>query len=325
MANPSLTSSALINSVKLRAMIPQNQSTFSESDFLTFANEELQMGLIPMILRHHEEYFVVVEEIQLVSNKSEYAIPSRAIGNRLRDVYFRSNGGSTREMTRIDIQDIPYYENGNAGNGGNSVYAFYIKNNKIVLVPSISNINNGETLVISYYFRPGQIVSETRTSTITAINTTTGEITVSALPKQNNQVILSLSTKVDFIMATTPHITLDYDILPTVVNTTTNIITFAPADLPADLVVGDYINLAHETCVPQIPSDLHMQLAVRVGLRCLQAMGDTESVNTEAAALKELTDNASQIVSSRVDGSPKKIVNRHATLRYGLRSKGFRY
>lgn len=306
-------------------MIPQNQSTFSESDFLTFANEELQMGLIPMILRHHEEYFVVVEEINLVSNKSEYAIPSRSIGNRLRDVYFKSNSGSKREMTRVDIQNIPYYDNNGTNSSSSNIYAYYVKNNKIVLIPGVSQASNGETLVMSYFFRPNQMVSESRTATITAINTTTGEVTVSSLPRQSGQVIFSTATKLDLIMASTPHITLEYDLLPTAINTTTNVITFTPSDLPADLVVGDYVNIAHETCVPQIPSDLHMQLAVRIALRCLQAMGDTESVNTEAAALKELTDNASQIVSSRVDGAPKKIVNRHATLRYGMRNRGFRY
>ena len=55
------TSDKLIRSVKRRAMIPENQSTFLDADFLEFANEEISLGLLPSILRLHEDYLLFTD------------------------------------------------------------------------------------------------------------------------------------------------------------------------------------------------------------------------------------------------------------------------
>ena len=58
-----LNSTALIASIKQRAMVPESQVTFTQQDFLNFANEEMQIGLVPAILQFHEEFLVVETEI----------------------------------------------------------------------------------------------------------------------------------------------------------------------------------------------------------------------------------------------------------------------
>ena len=50
-----LKTSDLIRSIKRRAMIPSSQETFTDEDFLEMATEEVNLGLVPLIQRMHEE------------------------------------------------------------------------------------------------------------------------------------------------------------------------------------------------------------------------------------------------------------------------------
>ena len=70
MANAkTLSTNRLINSITLRASLPITQVTFQEADFLTFINEEMDMGIVPHILSFHEDYLLFHEEIQLNTNQ----------------------------------------------------------------------------------------------------------------------------------------------------------------------------------------------------------------------------------------------------------------
>lgn len=316
------TSSVLLKSIKQRAMIPENQSTFTNEDLLSFANEEIHMGMVPMILRHHEDYFLVQETIPLVAGKSDYQIPGRAIGNKLRDLAYKDLNGNIYKMTRIEVQDVSSY---NAQYNADSVYAFYIMNNKVCLKPENNN-NSFGSLVMSYYMRPNNMVTEDRVAIVQAVNFTTGEVSVNDIPvDQFDAAIMSPLTTLDIIQKDSPSVLLKYDILPTTVDIVNNTITFNPSDLPADLRAGDYINLACEAIVPQIPSDLHMQLAQRVAIRCYEAIGDAQAVQTASAMLGEMNTNASSIIDNRAEGNPRKVVNRSGLMRDGLSRRRFRF
>lgn len=317
-----LTSNLLIESIKRRAMIPDNQVTFNEEDFLAFANDEIDMGMVPLILRAHEDYFLVSEPVPLETNVSEYAIPYRAIGNRLREVSYMDSAGNLHEMTRIEVQDLPDY---NLTFIGNYIHAFYVKNNKVVIHPEIKENTNG-SLVMYYYMRPNEIVSEDRAAIITNIDRITGVISVNSIPVDANSVpLFSIATDLDLVAHRAPFINVNFDILPTAVNITTNTITLNLTDIPATLMVGDYVNLASECIIPQIPADLHMQLAQRVAIKCLEAMGDQQAFQLASSKLDELNYNANSIIDNRVEGAPRKIVNKHSALRNGLYKRRFRF
>ena len=48
----------LIRSIKRRAFIPNSQETFTDEDLLEMATEEVNIGLVPLIQRMHEEHLV---------------------------------------------------------------------------------------------------------------------------------------------------------------------------------------------------------------------------------------------------------------------------
>lgn len=315
MAKP-MTSSELIASIKRRAMIPSAQSTFQNADFLAFMNEEMALGMVPTINRQHEDYYLFTEPVPIVSQQSEYSIPYRATGNKLREVSFQDDNGNLFEMARIMIDDLPDY---NGVYQVNRVRTFYVKNNKIVVVPAITGAASGK-LLMSYYLSPNTLVMDTEGSIITNINTVTGEINVSSIPSK-----FDTSIKYDLISSKSPNVSLKISINATIVNPVTNLIQFDPSDLPSDLEIGDYINQEGEAFVPQMPSDLHVMLAHRVASRCLEALGDSEGLKNANSKLQEMETNLEQLLDNRVEASPMKVVNRHGLLRQGLFRRRYKW
>lgn len=301
-----LTSSTLIDSVKRRAMIPENQQTFLEADFLAFANEEMDLGCVPHVLSFHEEYFLYTELVTLSANTSRYPVPHRAIGTKLREVAYQDNSGNIFEMSRIKVDDIPSYQNNNIQN---SFTLFYMEGNDLVLIPIVGANPIGQ-LRFTYYIRPNELVPEDEVSIITGVNLTTGVINVSSIPNT-----FTLATNFDIVQTKHPHQTIAIDVLALGIDTSANTITFSPTNLPTNLSVGDHIALAEQTIVPQIPSDLHSMLAQRVAARCLEALGDAQGLTTANLKITEMEKKTGDVIDDRVEGAPLKVVNKHSTLK----------
>jgi hypothetical protein len=312
----SFTTDSLITSVKRRATIPENQALFSTQDFIDFANEEMIMSIVPEVMRLHEDYFLISDDVALVANQSRYRIPERAIGNMLRDLSFVDNSGNVLEMTRLSIDDTPEF---NLPFTQNRLSAYHVEANQIVLQPAISGTVSG-SLRFSYYLRPNNLVTEDRVGIITSINTSTGELTLDKTPS-----VFSVTETFDIVEARSPNFTIAKEINASSINTTTNIITFAISDLPTDLKVGDHICLKTECIIPQIPSDLHVYLAHKIAMRCLEAMGDAQGIQLAEKKSIELENKLTNIIDNRVQASPQKVVNRRGILRTGLYRRRFRY
>lgn len=145
-------------------MFPTSQSTLTDDEILNFANEEMQVSQVPDILQYHEEYLVSYEITPMVSNQSRYPIPNRAIGMRLRDIFWMDAQGNLFEMTRISPGDKALFQRTLGTN--QAVTKFYVEGNDIVLAPGVTNTPTGY-LVFYFFLRPNQLVDETRSATIT--------------------------------------------------------------------------------------------------------------------------------------------------------------
>lgn len=300
-----MTSDDLIAAVKRRSFIPKHQSTFSDYDFLAFADEELALTIVPMLLRMHEDYLLYTENVTIENNKTRYTIPYRAVGNKIREVSFRDSAGNIFEMTRIGVGDLPFYNYQTY----NRPYAFYIENNEIVLVPAASYYSAGTSLQISYYMRPNSMVLLEDVAKITSIDRTTGVIQFSNLPEG-----FRITDLYDLISVRSPNKTISFDIQPVAINTTSKTMTLNISDIPDSLNVGDHVTLATETAIPQIPSDLHAHLTQLVANRCMEALGDQEGLAAGTAKAGQTAAQAEALIDNRVDDAPKKIVNRHSIL-----------
>lgn len=303
-----LTSETLIDSVKRKAHIPESQVTFSDDDFLAFANEEILLGLVPSIIKMHEEFYVYPKIIPLVSNQSDYEIPDRAIGTKIRTMFYRDTSTNLRELARINPDDEAFYQNVSNLNAPN---VFFLENNSIKLIPRISS-SPGGSLVVKILQRPNQLVLVDRIATIQSIDTNTGDIVVDSVPS-----VFSTSSLYDFLETSRGHVCRAIDVAIVTINSTTKTLNFAPSSIPSTLLVGDQIALAGECNIPQMPDDLHSVLAQRVVCRCLEAQKDLEGLQAANAKLQEMEMSLGILIDNRTEGQPQKVNNLRGALRAG--------
>ena len=450
MANSFFTSDRLIKSIKRRGTIPTSQNLFSDEDFLELANEEMEMGVIPAILSHHEDYFLFEERQSLVPGKDRYRLPERAIGNKLRDVAFIDQQGNYYEMTRIGKGEISDY---NSGYVSDANYVFYVENNEVVLLPTALNTTSETGFVaMSYYMRPNQLVEEAKGARISAVDFNRGRITLTSTPTAFTTTDdLGQSQVFDFISHISPHKTISFDksafsitsstnnmifgtydifnitfpaessiadgsyiqitnsvdkidyvlwfdinndslgqpnivsgntvqyyriagtggtlnssqvaaLFQTAINTNlsgiftvavnANIITIQDARFVGniltlfsfdsditftqtttgtkvldedELIVGDFVTIANETIVPQIPSDLHSMLAQRVVTRVMEALKDSQGLQNSNNKLAEMENKLGNLIQDRVEDAPQKVKQRHGFLNFSRRYRGRNY
>lgn len=313
MSNDAYTSDKLIKSIKRRASVPENQSTFNKEDFLDFSNEELRLGIVPTMMSLHEDFLLFEHELDVVDGQLAYEIPSRAVGNKLRDIQIKQ-GDAYAETTRIGIgqrfRESDYTTTTN-------LRKYYIKNNKVVLLDDLGSSSNVKVVMI-FYIKPSLLVEENKVGIISGINRTSGEITLSEVPED-----FSLTNSYDLYKAGSPHSVLKIDIDATNINSTTRSITFSPGDIPSDLKVGDHLSSAGECSIPQVPSELQIMLAQMVACRIMESMGDTQGLQNALLKLSQMEKAAGMIIDNRVEDSPQKIISRHSLVRTTVFAKRF--
>lgn len=308
MAGRTLSTDKLIANVKLRAMLPQTQVTFKEEDFLTFANDEMDMGIVPHILSFHEDYLLDSQTLPLESNKLRYKIPHRAVGNKIMDVRFKDGNDNLYEMTRIYKEDEMYFQHNSSGVGPTTLRTFMVEADEIVL-PIGTVPDTGGFLEIVYYLRPNELVSEDRICRVVSIDTNTNEVEVDSFPSN-----FTGETKFDITSSKSPYKLVAMEIEPTTLASDSNLI-FTFSTLPDNLNIGDIISLTEETCIPQVPVELHSMLAQRIAIRCLEALGDTQGLQNAMIKLQEMEVKTGSVIDNRVEGSPRKVINFHSNLR----------
>jgi hypothetical protein len=88
-----------------------------------------------------------------------------------------------------------------------------------------------------------------------------------------------------------------------------------PVDDSAETAVGDFVCLHMQTCVPQIPAELHAALVSATAAQLLAEDGDAQGAAIESANAARIMDAARMVLSPRADGSPRVLVTRNSPTR----------
>jgi hypothetical protein len=131
--------------------------------------------------------------------------------------------------------------------------------------------------------------------------------------------IITNSSIIDFLQTKGGHRTYSIDIELGASAISGNVINFDAGVIPTNFVIGDYICLANESIIPQIPSDLHSLLAERTCERMLMSIGDVQGSQISAQKVAQLEKQQAAMVDNRVEGAPLKLVNRFSPLRLNKR------
>jgi len=150
---------------------------------------------------------------------------------------------------------------------------------------------------------------------VLAINTGTKVVTVNAVPAgwaatdtfdiiPNSPQFTSLQDDQTITLISGNNIT--FSSLPT--NSQTGALT---------MQVGDWICPSQMSCIPQVPYDMFPLLVQRGIVRTLEALGDTQNLQVAERRYQDMAADFARTVSPRIDGTPKKIVNRNTPPYWG--------
>lgn len=294
-----LIATKLIKSVRDRAMIPDDIAVYDDASILDILNEEIDVGLLDTLLTLHEEHLVTYTDKSATDGK-RLVIPSRSVSSKLRDIH-KLTGDSTREMSRISLEELSDYDHGSSYLNSD---LFYIEGDEIVLVNTSSDVFR-----MYFHLRPNVISLESTCAQISSIDRNTGIIQFNSIPKEFTNV-----SQIDFIQEKSPNKILSFDISVNSVSISTRNIVVDPLSIPGRLSVGDWVCPLETSPYPNIPTEMHPLLAQRAACFILEAMGDNENLASARGKLGQMEKSIQKILDDRVEGAPRKIKSRHGFL-----------
>lgn len=135
---------SLVADVRRRAMIPNSTQVLSDSDIVSFLNDEMVEYVVPMLMATTEEYLVHAVDLGVPSSTT-IALPSDAVGLKIRDIQIQSMN-SWVSLPRIE----PEYEAQFLAS--NDVQGYLFRGANIHLVPV--NQTPSAKIRLLYYKRP---------------------------------------------------------------------------------------------------------------------------------------------------------------------------
>lgn len=292
-----MSAETLIASIKRRANIPDSQAMITDEEILDYANEEMLLNLVPLVVSKHEDYYLTSEEVTIQSGIYSYPIPYRALGTKLRELAYHDI--ETKRYSPLYRKSIDEITEDSHRGTSSSKNRFYIMNENVVL-DTTTDVGY-DYLTFFYNMRPNSLVLESNVCKITGIDRNTGIISVNAVPS-----VFDGATQLDFVKLNAPHRILNYDVTPVLIDNANSQITFNVADLPDELIIGDHICLQNQTNLVNAPSELHVMLAQMVAARVLESIGDTQNLAAANDKLVKMEKSTEYLIDNRVTGSPIK-------------------
>jgi hypothetical protein len=295
----SYTSDELIKSVQQRAQIALAARDFGPVQILRLFNEEIDGYLVPFVAQRKLEFWVESATVNVVSGTSIYAIPSVALGGKLRAMALLQ-GGVPFRLDQMDFSEAVQVQGQQLS--GMPPSRYYFMGNSFVLIPSPA----GNAQVIVYYYRrPGQLVLPSQCLQITGFpgGAAPGNYRLSyagALPSA-----YAVGVAVD-IISNVPNFNL-YAAAPIISATGAGTLDVV-GTLPVGLAAGDWISLAGTTpVITGSPADLVNLIVQEVALKVAEAKGSAGTIAALGVGLKRAEASAAWTVQQRNDGAGRKM------------------
>ena len=272
----------LLDMIDKKAAVPTNQNTFSRAEVLEVATDAIMEEVLPDLLKSRQEFLITYDDLATTKRTSDnyywIRIPYRAVGQAIISVC------SPDDDSEIDQS------------------SYWVENNKIYFDHQFLT-----TYRIRYYLRPGHLIEASAAGTITTIDRTTGVITTSARP-----TAFTTGLSYDFVRGKAGFDLLAKDLTCSAIPTSpTTSKTFTVADIPSELEAGDYICIADQSPVPQLPVEWFPYVASYTAASILNSLGDREAATKIEASLERLKKNALNIIAPRIEKVSKAIVSRY--------------
>ena len=291
------TTTELLASVKRRANIPSASGVFGDAELLTMANEELRTYIVPLVLKHREDYWLA-SDIQTLTSSTSYPIPPRAVGGKLAELsVLDATGVHEYNLPRVSASDLQEASSGFYMDGMG--VRLFLPNGQ---TPTIL----GTTLRMRYYVRPGVLIATTSAAVVSSISGWP------AITLSGGYATLTTPGTYDCVGLASP-----FAMKTTFTGSITGATLTATTGDAARFAVGDWICNTDTSPVVQAPVEFHDLLAQKVAIKVLESKGMTEKLGSAREELGRMETDASNLITPRVDGEPKRVVARGGLFRRG--------
>lgn len=287
----------LLAQVKRRASMPTSQSLFTNAKLVLMLDDELKTRIVPFVMSMREEWYVTTLDYTADGTTTTYPIPANAVGSKLRDValWDTGNNGTLQMQNNVPRLDPDSLYDANFG--------FYVQKNNIIFYPHA--VDNNKTIRFTYFKRVSDLVLTTEAAQVSVIASNT--VDTASMPPST----FVNGASIQIVSASNP-----FEIVfeSTITNVVGSTITFA--DTVTDVTEGDWVCLAGQSVFPEIPIELIPCLCEAVVIKCLEALGDTDGMQSAMANYQQMELSARSTLAPRVDGAVKKIMHRKRLIRY---------
>jgi len=295
----------LILNIKRRGAIPQAQMTYQLEDFKAMVNDEILGYALPILHSYREDYYVEKKNVEfdkpdkIIDDGNAWRLPDYAIANSLRDLVARATPGYRYSVPRLVLDDIP-----NLITFGWYFYGDYV----VFRYDSSRQGPQPQSLDLVYHVRPNLICNEADAWTIEGIMPGSPTPDATSIQLSGTAFVPFDPYRFDIISGKSSFDVKGRNIAG--VATSTNALSFQTSDLPADLKISDWFAPVNQTPFPMLPSEMHGLLAQRVAVKFLEEQGEETQLKNAIENMVDLEKKCMMLFAPRVEGKPKKLVNR---------------
>jgi hypothetical protein len=298
---PQYNTEELIKTIKRACSVPTSQLTYENEDWAALANDVLQTTVVPLIMSTREDYFVTYEDV-LSPADGIIPFPEAAVGSKLRNVCYVSQQSPLVmiNLPRVDLDVV-------AGVGFynmNTLAGFYIQGENIVLFPNTS-VPTNTPIRLYMYKRVLNVAEPDKYGQVVSVDVNTGTVVLDFVPFD-----WAIGTEVNAV-GSQPNFSITNELATiTAVSSPTILV-----DDATGISVGDYISEVGYSAIPQVPVEAHNYLAQLTAAKALEGLGDREGMKSAYEEAEKLRTSLLVMISQRVDGSVKKVINPSGGLR----------
>lgn len=308
MTSPYIVDS-LLPTLRLLPLMPSVQALFSNTDLINIMDFEMNSKIMPMIDNQAEEYGIYVVDLPYSTSITEYDIPTRALGGKLRSVTFVNSNGSEVRIPRLRVEDIMSNVNATGLAINPALWGFYFQNNKIITY--LSSVNGGSSafpfIRLRFVRQPGTLVLSTACAEVVSV--AGNVITATTVPT-------SFTTSLTYdIISNSPQMFVSHgdDLTITAVTTGTGgTITFTDS-VPSTVQPGDWVCLAGQSPIPQVPFNPGFQLLLQLAAaKCLEIHGDVQGFNVAMSQASDMKNFFLSVITPRADANTIRLTTPNA-------------
>jgi len=302
------TTTEFLTTLKRNVTVPSNQIRFTDADLLSMADEQMLNFMLPLITSIRQEFFVRMDNVALAAGQAEYKVPYRSVGRNLREIKVADSATSPSVIYPLIFISPEDTQKFLFNNQTGDARGYTMRGDNIVILPTPAT-GTSQVLQLYYELAPSRLVEASATGVVSSI--ASGAVTMAG-------AVTGFATGdvMDLVDYKSGNTAIAIDITNT--DVTGAVVTFAVADLPAApnaLKAGDYVCLANQTPVLQIPNEAFFVLVQAVSSKVLEAQGDFEGMNAANTMLKKNSEDLERVLTPRVEADVPTIINQNGLIK----------